>query len=409
MTEPIAAAAHLDRAKVAAARLWAASAYPYLASALFASPVVAQDGLDGVRVDEWWRMYVDPAAVEGWTAPELGRQFVHHVGHLLRDHADRARAMGLRADERTRWVDAADAEINDDLPLDRQPPADPVRPADLGCDEGLFAEEYFRQGEARGGEGHDCGSGAHGEPEPWEHDPPAGDPQLDRPVGVDREQAELLRRKVAVDALAHGREHGTLPDGLRRWAEQTVGNRVDWRRELAAELRRGVAAVAGAVDYSYARPSRRAAVAGDVILPAMRRPSPEVAVVCDTSASITDELLGHALAEVDGVLEAVGLRSVRVVVCDATVHAVERIARAGQLAGHLLGGGGTDMTAGLAAAVEQQPRPQVVVVLTDGYTPWPDRAPAGVRVVVALLGEHPGAAPGWATVVQVPSGVNTAA
>jgi predicted metal-dependent peptidase len=404
VTAPASIPPELDRAKVAAARLWAASAYPYLASALFASPVVAQDGLGGVRVDEWWRMYVDPAAVEGWTAPELGRQFVHHVGHLLRDHADRARSMGLRTEERSQWVDAADAEINDDLPLDQQPPADPVRPADLGCEEGLFAEEYFRLGEARAGEGHDCGSGAHGEPEPWEQDPPAGSDD-----GVDRDQAELLRRKVAADALAHEREHGTLPEGLRRWAERLVGSRVDWRRELAAELRRGVAAVAGAVDYSYARPSRRAAVAGDVILPAMRRPSPEVAVVCDTSASITDELLGHALAEVDGVLEAVGLRSVRVVVCDAAVHAVERIARAGQLAGHLLGGGGTDMAAGLAAAVERPPRPQVVVVLTDGYTPWPDRAPAGVRVVVALLGEHPGPAPDWATAVRVAGSAATAA
>src|SRR5262249_860718 len=72
----------------------------------------------------------------------------------------------------------------------------------------------------------------------------------------------------------------------------------DWGKALAAELRRAVADTAGAVDYSYRRPSRRASVAGDVVLPALRRPVPEVAVVCDTSGSMTEELLAAALGEV---------------------------------------------------------------------------------------------------------------
>ena len=95
-----------------------------------------------------------------------------------------------------------------------------------------------------------------------------------------------------------------MPAGLLRWAELTVQPAVDWRRVLAAELRRAVADTAGAVDYSYRRPSRRAPVAGQVVLPALRRPVPEVAVVCDTSGSMTEDLLAAALAEVEGLLRS---------------------------------------------------------------------------------------------------------
>jgi hypothetical protein len=42
-------------------------------------------------------------------------------------------------------------------------------------------------------------------------------------------------------------------------------------------------------------------------------------------------------------------------------------------------------------------------VLTDGHTPWPGRAPDGVRVVVGLM-DQTGRSPDWATTVLVDSG-----
>ena len=60
----------------------------------------------------------------------------------------------------------------------------------------------------------------------------------------------------------------------------------------------------------------------------------------------------------------------------------------------LLGGGGTDMGAA-SPAPRLRPRPEVVVVLTDGETPWPAAPPPGVRVIVGLIGESAPEAPPW--------------
>ena len=79
----------------------------------------------------------------------------------------------------------------------------------------------------------------------------------------------------------------------------------------------------------------------------------------------------------------------RVLSCDAQVHAVKRVSRASQI--ELLGGGGTDMGEGIAQALSLKPRPSVIVVLTDGFTPWPAGAPRGAKVIVGLLEGRPGA------------------
>ena len=192
-----------------------------------------------------------------------------------------------------------------------------------------------------------------------------------------------------------------MPLGWQRWADDLLEPKVDWRRALAAEVRAGVGSVAGCVDYSYMRPSRRASVTGDVIMPALRRPLPTVAIVIDTSGSMSNDLLAAAVAEVKGILQGVGLDGdhLHVLSCDAYVHGVQRITSARQI--ELRGGGGTNMGAGIDAALELRPSPSVVVVLTDGYTPWPADPPKRARVVVGLVGAGHWPAPSWARCVRI--------
>jgi predicted metal-dependent peptidase len=391
---------------MAAGRVWAATRFPYLATGLFGTQVVAENGIGTVAVDEGWRLHADPELTARWTAAQLGSVLVHHLCHLVRAHAERADPAEVGDDEVELWVRCADAEINDDLvPAGLELPGSPVLPAHLGAEPGRLAEQYFeatrrRDGAYRppgemhaGGWDLDCGSGADGRTRPWDS---GGGPPL-APW-----QARLLARQVAQDCLRHSREAGNVPAGLLRWADELLEPAVDWRKALAAELRRAVADAAGAVDYSYRRPSRRASVAGAVVLPALRRPVPDIAVVCDTSGSMSEELLAVALAEVEGLLRAVGVaRQLRVLACDTAVAPVRRVSSARQV--ELIGGGGTDMGAGIEAAGRLRPRPAIAVVLTDGYTPWPDEPPRGMRVVVGLIGDDAPEAPTWARAVRVPA------
>lgn len=370
---------------------------PYLASALFAADIRATPDSGTIAVDRHWHVLADPAVASELTVAEMGALLLHLIGHLLRDHADRAELAGVS--EHDLWNVCADAEVNDDLPDAVPLSRAATMPADLGQRPHRLTEEYYAgaTGHPRPSSGSwDCGSGADGKPRPGDGDD-----------GIDASASALLQLSVAAEIQKAAREPGTVPAGWQRWAEALLPTKVDWRRVLAAEIRRAVSYVAGRVDYSYRRPSRRGAAALPAILPTLIRPVPEVAVVCDTSGSMTGDLLEQALVEVEGILTRGGLPSgsLRVLAVDTTVHAVRRVSRASQVM--LAGGGGTDMGAGIAAAAALKPRPSIVVVLTDGYTPWPSRPPRGIRVVVGLL-NFPGmpipGAPEWARTVVITDG-----
>ncbi len=125
-----------------------------------------------------------------------------------------------------------------------------------------------------------------------------------------------------------------------------------------------------------------------------------MAIVIDTSGSMGAEELAAVLGEVTGVLREVGIRGNRITVlaCDADVHTTARVTSTEQIT--LAGGGGTDMRVGIAAALAAPERPQVVIVLTDGYTPWPAETPS-CRLIAGLVGPDPPPTPDWAERVHI--------
>ena len=374
----------LDHQKLTIARLWAVDRHPYMASALWASPVIPTPGTGKVATDSGWRLYIDPAVVDETSIPVLGSLLVHHAGHLIRDHSGRAQSLGIDGSSAKYWSTAADAEINDDLvAAGLRLPEGHIVPHQKGWRTGRMAEEYYhlsRHDRDDEDEDHpDCGSGADGQERDWEL-------TRDQTGAIPPGEQRLIRAQVASHVLRFMREGvGRLSGGWQRWAEDQLEPKVDWRRVLAAEIRKGISLVSGRVDYTYRRLSRRATAVPNVVLPAMERPVPEVVVLCDTSGSMDDTLLAKVLAEVDGLLRGVGLARtrLRVLSVDAAVNTVQRVASVRNL--ELVGGGGTDMGVGIAAAAKLRPRPSVVVVLTDGLTPWPAQAPKGMQVVVGLI------------------------
>lgn len=420
----------IDMRKFGPVRIRAIHMRPYLATALFAMNPKAMPGIGTMAVDKYWNLYIDPDVLDEWDMDGQVAALIHEVGHLLRDHAARGEALGVGQREARVWNVAGDAELNDDLVHEgfKLPVEKPVTPSALNLPPHQVVELYYdallkraeqaeqqqqqgggHGGQGQGGEGElqppvpggdhqDCGSGADG----VERDYEDKDAQNGENGSVNEIQGELIRRKTAEDireaVRSGGEEAGRVPGSWQRWAEELLRPRVDWRKSLAASCRRAIASVSGAHDYSYSRPSRRRLPG--VVLPSMRRPLPEVAIVVDTSGSMGDELVAEALAEVEGICKAaVGGGGVRVIAVDAAVQTVKRVLSAKQV--ELAGGGGTDMGVGLAHAVSLRPRPDVVVVLTDGYTPWPPSPPAGVKVVVGVVGGGLKEGPPWATTIRI--------
>jgi predicted metal-dependent peptidase len=403
----------LDLEKLFAARLHAARVRPYLATALFALYPVESRLVPTMAVDRHWRCYVSPAFVDRTPVEELAGVWVHEVSHLLRDHhgrSDRFAAQhGLTGPaERLRMNIAADCEINDDVFGDGLTrPAGAVRPRRLKLPEGELMEDYlhqFRLGPYTHGLAWlDCGSGADGLERDWDLGP-------DGAHGLSAQERDAVRFRVAQGVTAHP---GDVPKGWQRWAEEAFHPPQPWRDLLGAAIRSAASGPGAAEDYTYGRPSRRSAALPGIVLPSLRRRPPRVCVVIDTSGSVSDAELGSALLEVAAIARAVGGRRdlVSVLSCDAAAGVAYPLCRAEGIP--LVGGGGTDLRTGFTQALRTRPGPDVVVVLTDGQTPWPTVRPP-CRTVVGLFPRKrtagwdendpeyvPDTPPDWARVVVI--------
>jgi predicted metal-dependent peptidase len=229
--------------------------------------------------------------------------------------------------------------------------------------------------------GGKCGSCSGSGKQQWEEDAPAGQGGNSDVPGLSGSEIDVLRRQVAQAVKDHSSSRGDVPAGWKRWAEVELSPpKVPWTKELAAVIRRQQADCQGMVDYSWKRLSRRST--DEYLLPGLRRPKMEAIGVIDTSGSMSDNDLSACLREFAGVLKVVGLDGMRFIAVDAAAHVSKRVFKPSQIT--LAGGGGTDMRVGIKAAIEQKPKPDVVIVFTDGETPWPE-APYDTTKVIAVL------------------------
>lgn len=389
---------------------------PYLHDAVFSLILVHKPGFKTMAVDKYWRCYYDEEIIrKQWTLEEVVGVLYHEINHLLREHHMRGEPLGPH--NQRSWNVAGDLEINDDIDeiSEFKLPDVAIRPNLFGWDNNLLAEQYYKlykdqqqdegQGEGEGdGQGGtseaepgpasgDCGSAADGQSREYEQPSPSEGSQ-----GVNEAEAEIVRDKTA-DSIqeATDKRMGRVPGDLQRWAKKRKTKTIDWRKELRASIKRAIAQKSGATDYTMSRPSRRDYP--DIVMPSLVDPMPRVAVVIDTSGSIGQQEVEKALTETGKILTSIGSREgITAISCDAQVHNVQRVLKETQIKLH--GGGGTDMGRGIAAAAKLRPRVDICIVITDGYTPWPDRPPSGMKVIIALSVPHNNhATPKWAKTI----------
>jgi predicted metal-dependent peptidase len=424
-----------------AARVIALRARPYLAQALCAIQLREKAGIGTMACDAAWRVYYDPTTVRQWGAQNTAAGLLHEIGHLVRGHHARAKALGVTAATAREANIAQDCAINEHLICAGDTfalLATDSTPAKLGLPAGKTWEEYYgllrakaeqqQQGGGQGqpqqgkgqpgqpqqGAGCKCGSGATGVREAWEDAPPSdggsdsGEAGEGDVPGLNEAEVRAVQGQTAQAVEAHEKKHGRgSAAGFGTWAAEKLAKPVTpWQQVLRGAVRSAVQYRRGAADFTYSRPSRRSSAVSGVVMPAMHAPVPQVAVVLDTSGSMGSRELQAALSEVEGVCRAVAAQ-VRVVTVDMVVHADKVVQNAKDV--KIVGRGGTDMNAGIRRVVEgRRTKPcDVIVVITDGDTPMPVRAdvPRDVRLIYCLVGSWARHArpPAWATSVIVPA------
>lgn len=446
------------------ARLAAMKVMSVCAPALGAlTPIVKEFNVPGCAptfaTDQYWRMYCDPRAIANYiemakavTASEpcgtcgntehhplayVGGVICHEVWHPMADHYNRAQDIEATPG---RWNQAGDCEINDDLlqifahedtPRLCLPPGG-CFPKAFGLDDGRIAEEYYLKigdqedkqkcqgkgdcvpaepGEPGSGSCEcphppqaGCGSGADGQAKPWDEGGPPQPGEKGGTPGMDKAEADCVRRDVANKIKKEAAQRGNMPAGFERFADDLLQPaKYDWRKELKNAVRWAAGRTYGDDCRTYRRLARRTAgLGGKVILPSTFSPQPNVSIVFDTSGSMDQETMNKAASELEGILDALNA-NLTVFTVDADAGPKQSVRSLRDI--KFTGGGGTDMRVGIDVAMGQQPSPNVLIVLTDGGTPWPS-APLGAntRMIVCLVGHHAtevNSTPEWALTVKI--------
>lgn len=230
------------------------------------------------------------------------------------------------------------------------------------------------------GSGAGCCGSCSGHRESWE--PADDDPSI--PQGMTDSELDLMRRRVALDIEEAAKEaadgRGTMPgDYWLQWSKKMLAPpKVRWQSLFAKRLRGAVTIARGRVDWKNGPPSRRREVAkqfmGDEapLFPVLRGPSPRVVFIVDVSGSMMGDRIKRAFSEALGIAKACTHVPCGGIAVDARVQAsVQRVRNANDLVKLNRGGGGTDMRIGIKAAEEMKEPPEVIVLVTDGETPWP--------------------------------------
>ena len=385
--------------RIMAARILAQSRWPYVSTLLYSFRFIESDPLEipTMAVDTGWRLYYSPDFVMSESAEALATVLLHECMHCMFEHGRRFEALPIARKIHTLWNYAGDCAINQVLDDAHMPWTEvtPVRYVNIehqGVDRSMPTEAAYKAmvdyqlKHPDESASSDCGSVSGGKRRQYELDP---DDEL-TPASTTNQQDNILD-SVAASIISAENDNQDLPEGLTRIARDRLDPTLDWKKLLAFNLRSAVSNVAGRRDYTYTRPSRRQGVVNqsgaNFILPAMRQPQPPcVAIVLDTSGSIGNDTLDNYLSEIRGIMNAVGISSgIWILPCDSKVHEVAKIRSFDLSKVRIKGGGGTNMTVGIEEALRIRPRANIIVTLTDGATPWPDKKPVGAAIYLAVL------------------------
>ena len=411
----------IDEAMVRARFKAIHSFVPYYATAILSMNVIPPPDTGNfcptMGVDKYWRLYYNREFLNSLSPTEAATIIWHEVEHLLREHHRRFDFVGC--DKQIANI-AMDCEINDDIKefggqfpvIDGKPSG--MFPDTFGLPKNLLAEEYYALlmqqkddpksplNQLGGGKGEDDqnpsgfgGSSADGQQRSWEIGTPKGNGE-DSDHGITPAEAQLIARNAAESAKDYySRNPGKKPAGIERWYNALLTPKKDWKREFKLHVKNGIGMIKGNQKETYAKFNRRST--GKIVLPSRYSTVPRVAVAIDTSGSMCSGDIDRAMTEFNQILKDTHCK-VLLIAGDTEAAAVKECVSVKDA--QLVGGGGTDMGALIDFADQHKFKPNVIVVLTDGDTPWTQREPKA-KTIVGLTRQNSNSVPMWAKTVDL--------
>lgn len=359
----------------ARARLLLQSAF--FGTILVTSPMVVRHDIPTAATD-MRSIFYNPKFFEGMEVEEIMGVLAHEVLHIALEHGLRRGGRDPRL-----WNVACDYAINLILiECGFKLPAGGLYDKKYA---GMSAEQIYallekqrqddkgkgkpQSGSGQSGDGKP-GNGQSGGQGPSEDDLFGGLGQdLIEPSFADPAEATKLRDEVRakiVQATMMGRMAGNTPAGLLRAMDDLIYPPVPWQELLRPMMTQMVKS-----DENWSRRNRRFF---DVYLPNVQTTRiGTVVVIGDTSGSITNDDLKVIGGSVVDIAEDVTPEKIHVLWADSCVAGEQEFDRGDTIELKPKGGGGTDMRVPLARAAELEP--DAVILITDGYTPWPDMEP----------------------------------
>lgn len=174
------------------------------------------------------------------------------------------------------------------------------------------------------------------------------------------------------------------------WKEFTEASETEFQVPWATKLARTGRSLIGnlrngGTDYSIRRPSRRSYLRG-FPLPGLIAYEPTVWIVMDSSGSMGAKQLGDGLRVCIDILRQTGITYVWYLEADTKVQADPiRISARDLQSRHISGRGGTDFREAIAMADKAQPRPDIVIYLSDGDGTAPAYPPQGIHFIWCIV------------------------
>jgi len=192
----------------------------------------------------------------------------------------------------------------------------------------------------------------------------------DDPDGTPGAEEDLAWQIATIQAAKIAQSLNKLPKSMRRYADELVNHKVDWKSRLRRFMYES-----SKRDYSWSRPQRRMLPFG-YYLPSLHSEALNtLAVGIDTSGSIDQYVLNIFGSEILAAHASAMPEKLINVYCDDLVRHVDTYAEHDPVKFEIHGGGGTDFRPPFRYLEDKAITPSCFIYLTDGYGNFPATPP----------------------------------